>query len=430
MLHVSRAAAKAFSVALTAASLATARTGVIDMDGNGISDIPIVTRSAQSGCMWASLNPAAFPGFGFACYQASGSPSVNDFFSWGSHVGATPIVIRNEYPNTTSFAWAGGNNWQTIPVAYMNNSTISVQNNIWDGWRSWNGSALKIGGMFNADGNTDILFVKRTDNSASMAFGATVGRFTSSQFQLPAEMAADLRRTGAQWFVGDVSGDKIDDILIIDTLTNMGYVGVATSRGDGNFNYARSNAGSIPRLIGGTTLRHFCFFGDFDGDGRKDLAVLDQRDQSMSPVAFSNGSGGFSVVSAYTERMNYYASLQGARALVGDFDGNGVDDLALAGGKNWGSIPIAFGSKARGFSMTNDDTGIPDVFGDPSGTLVVGDFDGDGKSDVAMVGQRIQSPGMWVIESSRGNGFFKPSWSGATEDFAKSPSAFPLIEQR
>ncbi|HNY31306.1 MAG TPA: VCBS repeat-containing protein [Fibrobacteria bacterium] len=430
MLAYSRAASKVISVALAVGSIASARTGIIDMNGDEYADIPLAKRASGWSCLPTMLGGPS--SMAYSCIPlASGSQySISEFLSWGNHLGTAFFPVRNSYPNTTSLAWAGGLNWQTIPVASVTNSSIKVENNNWDGNKSWNGTAKKIAGLFNGDQNTDILYVKLTDESATMAFGSSVARFTSAQLNLPAEMAADLRRSGAKWFVGDVTGDKLDDIVIVDSTVNMGYVGVAISQGGGNFSYRRSDAGQVQTNLGGTSVKNLCFFGDFDGDGKKDLAVMDSRDNSTMPIAYSNGEGGFTVVPSQVGAMNYYASLTGARSIVGDFNGDGVEDIALAGGAGWRSIPVAFGAGNRAFTVTNNAiSGMTDLFGDVYGTLVVGDFNKDGKSDIAVVAATGSSI---FVASSLGGGNFSHSAYNVPEfqTYAHGYGVFPVIEVR
>lgn len=425
MLHVSRTAAKALSVALAAGSIASARSGKIDINGDKIADIPLVSRETRFKCVPTLLGGSL--SMTYSCPSGTNN-ELSEFFSWGGQPGAKFVTVRNNDPNSTSFGWAGGKGWQSIPVVYSSGSTMVRKNNIWSGWKPWNGSARKISGMFNGDQETDILYVKLSDDSATMAFGAGVGNFSSSDMRLPAEMAADLRRLGAKTLVGDVTKDGIDDIIILDTVTNMGYVGVAISQGGGTFSYKRSPAGLIPSKIAGSILQ--IIYGDFNGDGRKDLAITDQRDLQEIPVAYSTGTGTFNVVTTNVERMNYYATLDGARIVVGDFDKDGKDEFALAGGAGWRSIPVAKNNGTNTWTVTNNPIpGMTDGFGDPNGKLVVGDFNGDNMSDVAVVG----ATGDYVfVASSVGGGSFshRSYYVPEFQNWASYSTAFPVIEER
>ena len=71
--------------------------------------------------------------------------------------------------------------------------------------------------------------------------------------------------------------------------------------------------------------------GDFNGDGRLDLAIANQGGNSVT-VLLGDGSGGFTPMSG----SPFPAGTQPASLVVGDFNGDGRADLAIAdaGGNN------------------------------------------------------------------------------------------------
>jgi hypothetical protein len=166
--------------------------------------------------------------------------------------------------------------------------------------------------------------------------------------------------------------------------------------------------------------------GDFARNGISDLAIVNQRNNSVS-VLLGNGDGSFGPA------RDFPAGLSPSSPVVGDFTGNGILDIAVANfGSNTGSIllgngdgtfqaPLTFTSagprltsiavghfshsghldlvvgdrQVRGgqpgsvsvLAGNGDGTfGAPRSVGLPAqpGPLVVGDFNGDGVSDVAV----------------------------------------------
>ena len=71
--------------------------------------------------------------------------------------------------------------------------------------------------------------------------------------------------------------------------------------------------------------------GDFNGDGKRDVALLGGPGWGSIPVAHSFGNGQWSVTNCAVSSMNSWIDTQGARPLVGDFNGDGRDDIALTG---------------------------------------------------------------------------------------------------
>src|SRR4029079_12867354 len=81
--------------------------------------------------------------------------------------------------------------------------------------------------------------------------------------------------------------------------------------------------------------------GDFNGDGRMDIALTGVRGWTGMPVAFSNGDGTFRVTNNYVPNFAAW-STQGAAILPGDFNGDGRTDIALTGAPGWTGMVTAF----------------------------------------------------------------------------------------
>jgi len=104
--------------------------------------------------------------------------------------------------------------------------------------------------------------------------------------------------------------------------TNSTGVTVMLGDGTGAFNPAPGSpfpTGSQPSSVA---------VGDFNGDGVPDLAVANQEDGTVS-VLLGNGSGGFSPMSG--SPFSVGAGSSPAAIVVGDFNGDGRADLAIAG---------------------------------------------------------------------------------------------------
>ena len=110
--------------------------------------------------------------------------------------------------------------------------------------------------------------------------------------------------------------------------------------------------------------------GDFNGDGNQDLAVANSNTVS---ILLGDGTGGFSGPTNFAGGGN---SSSVSSSAVGDFDGDGKQDLAVINYPN--SLSILRGDGAGGFSTTNFAIESYAV------SVVVGDFNGDGNQDLAV----------------------------------------------
>src|SRR5215831_12571491 len=82
--------------------------------------------------------------------------------------------------------------------------------------------------------------------------------------------------------VGDFNGDGKPDLAVANPLFPNGTVSVLLGNGDGSFQAAQAfGAGSQPLSVA---------VGDFNGDGKPDLAVANQVSNNVS-VLLGNGDG-------------------------------------------------------------------------------------------------------------------------------------------
>src|SRR5262249_30950137 len=108
--------------------------------------------------------------------------------------------------------------------------------------------------------------------------------------------------------------------------------------------------------------------GDFNGDGKLDLALTDGTNNTVV-VLMGNGDGTFRCPAEYPVGQGP------ASLVVGDFTGDGKPDLAVS---DSGGVQMLLGNGNGTFQpATTVAAGI-------SGAMVAGDFSGNGALDVAV----------------------------------------------
>ncbi len=153
--------------------------------------------------------------------------------------------------------------------------------------------------------------------------------------------------------------------------------------------------------------------GDFDGDGYIDLAVLNASDKSIS-ILIGNGAGKF------TASTTKYATGTGPVAIVtADFNGDGKLDLAVAN-SSAGAVGILLGNGDGTFNAQTSYAVIPLV---SSTSLAVGDFDGDGVPDLAVAGKPTTGGAVVILEGDGNGGFTDLTSSGIAVGNAPSSIA-------
>jgi len=230
-----------------------------------------------------------------------------------------------------------------------------------------NGPVAIASGDFNGDGFSDRAVVNFGDNSVSILLGTGDGNFQAAvKYGVGAFPTAIV--------AGDFNHDGHLDLAVANygevEATGSGTVSILLGRGDGTF-----VAGATYPMLGPVAL----VTGDLDGDGNLDLAVLidDYNGNLSANILQGKGDGTFQTGKNYGAGTGVGV---GAMA-IGDFTGDGKPDLAF-------------------FSVVNGTGFIGTLVNDGSGgftgevgcslaaqgrvSLAVGDFNNDGRLDVAV----------------------------------------------
>jgi len=126
--------------------------------------------------------------------------------------------------------------------------------------------------------------------------------------------------------------------------------------------------------------------GDFDGDGNTDLALVNHAaGWNTVPIALSNATS-FTVANQPAADFASLAASPDVVVVSGDFNGDGRDDLALVNtATGWNTIPVAL-SSATGFTIENRPAAdFASLAASPDVEPIAGDFNGDGTDDIALI---------------------------------------------
>ena len=168
--------------------------------------------------------------------------------------------------------------------------------------------------------------------------------------------------------IGDFNGDGKADLAMTDA--NGLNVSILLSNGDGTFKPPVSYPAGNPNAV---------VTADFNGDGKLDLAVADNNGPNTNgavAILLGNGDGTFKAA------VNYSAGLDPNAIAVGDFNGDGKLDVVVAN-SDGADISVLLGDGDGTFQpATSYSTGS----GSSPLSVAVGDFNRDGKLDL-VVGQ-------------------------------------------
>ncbi|GAA2243793.1 hypothetical protein GCM10010232_33530 [Streptomyces amakusaensis] len=236
----------------------------------------------------------------------------------------------------------------------------------------------------------------------------------------PAPQPEAWREDAASRVNADFNGDGRDDVAALYGYAD-GSVALFTflAKADGGFG---TPVKSWTRPPGNWTFKSVKLTaGDYDGNGRADLAAMyDYADGSVALFTFtSETNGGFAdpVKSWNTAPGNWWP--ENVQLASGDFDGNGRDDVAAFYGYSDGRAALyTFKSNASGefgTPLRSWDVPAEHWWGDHV-KLASGDFDGNGRDDVAaFYGYADGRAAMFTFTSQTDGGFANPvkSWNTA-----------------
>ncbi|MET0134351.1 MAG: RICIN domain-containing protein [Kibdelosporangium sp.] len=356
----------------------------------------------------------------------TGDDSTRCYFTVDQSRPGTPTITSTDFPESTAVRSVGETGTVTFDRVATDTDVTGYQYGFQqDRLSSWVGAE--------ADGHATVpvtlwpespggtlgisrtLYVRAVDRAGNSSLGTASRGITAIPRAVTTAPVHD-----------DTNGDRRPDITVM------------LDQGDGRtaaWNFLATGAGFTGGYIGWDSgpnggfpaYRTTSVRGDFDNDGRSDLAVFREDPDRKVRLYFlqSDGNRFIALGDPVWTTTAYHLSYM--RVVAGDFDADGDDDIAVFQGypgnqtKLWvhtaangrfGEPVLQWDSGAAGLNVT-------------TASYVAGDFDGDGRADIGQLRGTAAQTKLWV-HTATATGFAAPvqQWDSGAGNLDRGKATF------
>jgi uncharacterized protein YjdB len=308
--------------------------------------------------------------------------------------GATymPVSVNN-----TASALTGYSQYPFLPTfdnsAYIP-GTVNMNGKV-DFTTGTNPYSVAIGDL-DGDGKADLAVVNNGSSTVSVFHNtSSSGAITAGSFAAKVDFTTGTNPVSVS--IGDLDGDGKADLAVanfssatVSVFRNTSSSGVIT---------AGSFAAKVDFATGANPIS--VAIGDLDGDGKADLAVANYTSNNVS-VFRNTGSSGAITAASFAAKVDFATGTNPRIVAIGDLDGDGKADLAVAN-QSSATVSVFRNTSSSGAITAGSFAAKVDfATGNQPYSVAIGDLDGDGKADLAVANNGSNNVSVFRNTSSSG----------------------------